>query len=60
MFFLGLVCLVAVFYFPVVWISGKVAGERGQTAAIVLMVAGTLAFVLGIPVSFFLFLRYGL
>lgn len=57
---LTLAALVAIVYFPVAWIAKKMGGDMLQTIAIVFMIIVVLSFVTGIPIAFFLFLRYGL
>lgn len=51
--------LVAVVYFPVVYVANKIGGEKVQTVVIVVMMAGVFATLCSIPVLFFLFLRFG-
>lgn len=58
--FLSLIAIVALVYFPVAYLADKLGGDTLQTIAVVFMILLVLSFVTGIPLAFFLFLRYGL
>ena len=58
--FLLIAFVVALFYFPAIVFAEKIGGEKLQTFVIVILVVIVLSLITGIPLAFYLFLRYGL
>lgn len=56
--FFWVVIILAVLYFPIVWVAGKIADDMGVNVAIVVMVTGIVQALVAIPVCFWYFLKY--
>lgn len=50
----------ALVFFPIVFVAYKFGGDRGMNIAMIVLVFGSLAFIVSLPVLCYLLLHYGL